>query len=113
MKLLILLLTLPLCGSTVNKHYKPKPIPKAHLHLEEDMNSIPFPRPSHPTPEQMQQHLDNDKLRDAINRQTKLLQELAAAVKYTHKRLDFLQESMANLHQQVEELPTCKHCYRR
>lgn len=112
MKRFLLLLTLPLYAPPVKHNVHYAPIKKAVHDFESDMNSLPFPRPSHPTPEEMQQYLDNDKLRDAINRQTKLLQELSAAVKYTHKRLDFLQESIVALHDQVISLPTCKHCHK-
>lgn len=118
MKRLLILLTLPLCAmqpKKPNQHYKQtKAIPKAHLGYESDMNSIPYPkiRPAHPTPEQQQLHKDMERIHQEMRTQSKELQALSAAVKYTNIRLDFLQECIVALHDQVEEIPKRKQSHK-
>ncbi len=112
MKRLLLFLVLPLCAMSP-KSPKGK-LPK-RVSFESDMNQSPLPGQVQLQDDVQYLHMGYDKARETINQQSTIIRELQASISYAHKRIDFLQDSLANLNKKVNRLPWYKrmNCFRK
>jgi hypothetical protein len=86
-----------------------------HVSFESDMNQTPLPGQVELQDDVKYLHMGYDKARETINQQSAVIQDLMASVNYAHKRIDFLQDSLANLNKKVNRLPWYKrmNCFRK
>ena len=86
-----------------------------HVSFESDMNQTPLPGQVELQNDVRYLYIGYDQARYIINRQSDIIQELRASVNYAHKRIDFLQDSLANLNKKVNRLPWYKrlNCFKK
>jgi uncharacterized coiled-coil DUF342 family protein len=89
-------------------------LPK-RVSFESDMNQSPLPGQVQLQDDVQYLHMGYDKARETINQQSTIIRELQASISYAHKRIDFLQDSLANLNKKVNRLPWYKrmNCFRK
>jgi peptidoglycan hydrolase CwlO-like protein len=113
MKRLLLFLILPLVAMSSKTRDNVKK--DRHVSFESDMNQSPLPGQVELQDDVQYLHIGYDKARETINQQSYIIKELQASVSYAHKRIDFLQESLANINKKINRLPWYKrmNCFRK
>jgi len=113
MKRLMFFLVFPICSMPPKTRDKIKIA--RHVSFESDMNQTPLPGQVELQNDVRYLYIGYDQARYIINRQSDIIQELRASVNYAHKRIDFLQDSLANLNKKVNRLPWYKrlNCFKK
>jgi hypothetical protein len=86
-----------------------------NVSFEPDVNQTPLPGQVELEDDVKYLHIGYDQAREIINRQSVVIKELRASVNYAHKRIDYLQDSLANLNKRVNRLPWYKrmNCFKK